>query len=66
MLRGTWDFLNGTFTVKYSALIGWLQEAGTSCPSVVGSDHSLQEVKDLLSVCMHVYVFVVFCVLSLK
>lgn len=27
------------------AVIGWLQEAGTSCQSVIGSDHSLQKVK---------------------
>lgn len=29
VLRGMWDFLNGTFIFKYCAVIGWLQEAGT-------------------------------------
>ncbi len=60
--RGTCDFLNGTFIVKCCVVIGWLQEAGSSCLSVVGSDHSQWKVKNLLSVCMHVYVCVCVCV----
>ncbi len=59
--RTTCDFLNGTFIFEFCVVIGWLQEAGTSCLNVVGSDHSLWKVKDLLSVCVNVCGCVLGC-----
>lgn len=69
MQTATCDFLNGTFIIKFHVVIGWLQEAGTSCLSVVGSDHSLRKVKDLLRAHLHVCVCVcerLLCDFSLK
>lgn len=54
--RVTWDFLNGTFLVKYCAVIGRLREAGTSCWSVV--EWPLPARSQVLTECVHARVFV--------